>query len=85
MKICLIDTADADTFAFDLVIDMLEDAKAGFSVRNEDNGREVEVTCMTGGRYLCLDPDGEPVKQTDNASVAYNFLLKNPDPDDQKK
>lgn len=68
---------------FDKVTLALEKAAEGFYVRNDDNGRKVEVTNMAGGKFLCLDPDGEPVEQTDNASVAYNFLFKAPDLADQ--
>lgn len=66
-------------------VEVLEKAEKGFFVENEDNGRKVEVACMAGGRYLCLDPDGEPVRQTNSEAVAYLFLVRNPDPKDQHK
>lgn len=53
----------------------LEKAEVGAYVENKDNGREVEVACMAGGRYLCKDPGGEPAKQTDSPCVAYMFLV----------
>lgn len=71
------------TDMFEKVTAALEEAAEGFYVFNDGNGRKVEVTNMTGGKFLCMDPDGEPVKQTDNASAAYNFLFKAPDSADQ--
>ena len=65
--------------------DIMEKADEGFLVLNEDNDRKVEVTCMAGGRYLCYDPDEMPVAQTDNVSVAFNFLFDTPDPGDQRR
>ena len=64
---------------FARVVKALESEKPGFFIQNEDNGREVEVTCMVGGRYLCMDSNGDPVKQTHSASVAYRFLIGTPD------
>lgn len=52
----------------------LESAGEGFYIENLDNGRCVEVTNMTGGRYLCTEHD-EPVRQTDNEAIAYGFLM----------
>lgn len=62
----------------------LETRPAGFYIANTLNGRVVEVTNMAGGRYLCIDPDGEPVKQTDESSVAYHFLMSAPELDNQR-
>ncbi len=59
---------------FERVVNTLKAADEGFFVRNEDNGREVEVTNMTGGRYLCKDSNGDPCRQTDSEAVAYKFL-----------
>lgn len=70
---------------FTRVIKALESEKPGFFIQNEDNGREVEVACMTGGRYLCKDPGGEPVKQTNSSRVAYFFLLGTPNLKDQRR
>ena len=61
-------------------IEYLERSEAGAYVENKDNGRSVEVACMVGGRYLCKDSDGEPVKQTNSPCAAYYFLTGSPDP-----
>lgn len=59
---------------FERVTHALATGDEGFFVRNEDNGREVEVTNMAGGRYLCKDEHGEPCRQVDDEAFAYNFL-----------
>lgn len=56
-------------------IAFLVKAEPGCFVENEENGRAIEVACMTGGRYLCKDEKGEPVKQTNSPSEAYMFLI----------
>lgn len=56
-------------------IEYLKCAGPGAFVENSDNGREVEVAYMAGGRYLCRDANGEPAKQTDSPVVAYMYLM----------
>ncbi len=70
---------------FTRVIKALESGKPGYLIQNEDNGREVEVACMIGGRYLCKDQDGEPVKQTNSSKVASFFLLGTHNLKDQRR
>lgn len=56
-------------------IEYLETAEVGAYVENEDNGREVVVENMAGGRYLCLDSHKEVAKLTDSPCVAYMYLV----------
>lgn len=58
---------------FERVTQALATGDEGFYVRNEENGREVEVTNMCGGRYLCYE-NGEVARQCDDEAIAYNFL-----------
>ena len=58
---------------FEEFVRNMETADVGAYAMNLDNGRMVEVTNMCGGRYLCTEHD-EPLKQTDNICVAFNFL-----------
>lgn len=58
---------------FERVTQALATGDEGFFVWNKDNGREVEVTNMCGGRYLCYE-HGEVARQTDDEAIAYNFL-----------
>lgn len=60
---------------FERVTQALATGDEGFYICNEDNGREVEVTNMAGGRYLCKDANGEPCRQVDDEAFAYNFLM----------
>ena len=55
-------------------ISFLAKAEPGCFVENKDNGRAIEVACMTGGRYLCKDEKGEPAKQTNSPCEAYMYL-----------
>lgn len=56
-------------------IDYLENAEVGAYVENEDNGREVVVENMAGGRYLVLDSDKEVMKLTDSPCIAFMYLI----------
>ena len=60
---------------FDKAINYLENGEVGDFIFNEENGKKVEIANMCGGRYLCYD-NGEVAKQTNNESIAYNFLIK---------
>lgn len=59
---------------FEKAIDYLENGNVGDYIFNEDNGKKIEIADMCGGRYLCYE-NGEVAKQTDNESVAYNWLI----------
>lgn len=61
---------------FERVTQALATGDEGFFVRDDESGREVEVTNMAGGRYLCKDRHGEPCRQTDDEAIAYNFLMR---------
>lgn len=56
-------------------IEYLEQAEVGSYVENQDNGREVVVENMAGGRYLVLDSDKEVMKLTDSPCIACMYLI----------
>lgn len=61
---------------FEIVVKMLESNEEGFYIKNDDNGKKVSIEYMAGGKFLCIDADGEPAKQTDDPCVAAAWLLK---------
>lgn len=54
----------------------LEEVEVGNYIKNDDNGRSVEVVNMAGGKYLCYDGDGEVMMLTNSARKAALCLLK---------
>lgn len=56
-------------------IEYLEQAEVGSYVENLDNGREVVVENMAGGRYLVFDADKEVMKLTDSPCIACMYLI----------
>lgn len=65
-----------DAGEFSYVMNLLESNEEGFYIKNDDNGKKISVEYMAGGKYLCIDADGEPAKQTDDPCVAAAWLLK---------
>lgn len=58
---------------YEQVIAALLRGSAGRFVSNTENGRRIEVTGRSGGRYLCYD-GGKLVTQVDDVMEAYAFF-----------
>lgn len=58
---------------FEIAVSYLMNGYEGDYIEHED-GRRVEIVNMAGGRYLCIDCDGEVARLVDDAAIAYNFL-----------
>ena len=59
---------------FEKVVRYLENAEEGSFVENEETSVYIEVTNMCGGRYLVFDKNGEVIRQTDSAAIAFKYL-----------